>query len=83
MSGKGTVIGHYGPVVVQPCDLPGTRIDHGLDSQGHTRYQLNASAVLTEVRNLRILMQMLAYSVADQITDYSVTELVNVIVNCC
>ena len=83
MSGKGTVIGNYSPVVVQPGYLPGTRIDHGLDGQGHTRHQLNPSAVLTEVRNLRILMKVRSDSVSYQIPDNAVAELVNVIIDCC
>ena len=67
VSGQASVLSHNGPVVVQPLDIRAADVDHGLDGQGHSRHQTDTFSLLTEVRDLGILMKSMADSMADKL----------------
>ena len=67
------------PVVIHPLDIFGAGVYHRLDGQCHTLAEQQTSALLPEIRHLRILVKVGADTVADQIFDNAVTEAFGVI----
>ncbi len=57
MSGGFSVGCHRGPSIIQNADLFTTAVDHGLDSQGHTRFQNHTLSRRAEIRYLWGFMQ--------------------------
>lgn len=74
MGRQASVGGDGRPAVLQHPHLEGTGVDHRLDGDHHTADQSGASAGLAIVRDLRLLVQMLTNTVADEVTDDSAAE---------
>ena len=55
--------------------LPGSHIDHWLDSKHHTRHKQHTSSSMTIMKNLRLFMELAAYSMTTEVTDNTITIL--------
>src|SRR5882724_5860598 len=64
---KGAVLGHRGPIVVQHFDFVAADVDHRLDREGHARLEAIAFAPVPVVLHLRLIVELAADAVADEI----------------
>ncbi len=55
--------------------LPGSHIDHWLDGEHHTRNEQHTRSSMTIVKNLRLLMELTAYTMTTEVTDHTITIL--------
>ena len=81
MCRRGTVHSHYGPVVVQPAHLIGSKGDHGLYGQGHSGLQPDSFSPLSEVGDLWIFVKTGSDPVAYQVSDHAIAKFGAVSVN--
>ena len=66
------VCGKYCPAVIHPFDILRSYVNHRLNSKRHSAYKLHASVWLSEIRHLRILVKIAAYSVTYKISYYAI-----------
>ena len=66
---KRTIHSYNSPLIIQPCHICTSQIDHRLYSKCHTRHQTNSSSLLRKIRDLRILMKVSADSMSNQVAD--------------
>ena len=70
-----TVLGAAGPSVSFLKDIFAAHVDHRLDGDGHAVLDERPSTAAAIVGNLRVLVQLLAYTVTDKLPDNSITSL--------
>src|SRR5688572_19874720 len=66
MRGETAVLRHRRPAVVEDADLPTAHRDHRLDGQYHARLEQRPLARVSEIRNLRLLVERAADAVAHE-----------------
>src|SRR5437016_6007563 len=63
------VHGHRGPSILEDPHLPAAHRDHRLDREHHAGLELRPPSRLAEVRHLRVLVQIAADPVPDELSD--------------
>ena len=66
MRGGLAVGGDGGPLVRKDADFFGSQIDHGLDGEGHARFEFWADAAFSKIGNLGIFMETAADAVSNK-----------------